>query len=220
MKKITLLFAFALVAAVLAAQNNQRYQTAMTNAQAQLDSARNAADFQAVANTYARIAGAEPAEWLPLYYASFGNLIAGFILVNTDLPKALLTIDLSQASLDKAKALAPQESELAVLQAYILIGRLMENPMAKGAEITPRVFAELEKAAALNPGNPRAPFLRGTYVLNMPEFYGGGAANAKPHFEKAATLFEQETGRGLLPHWGREENAKYLQQLAQPAKGN
>lgn len=220
MKNLFLLFAFAAVATILAAQNPQPYQNAMANAQIQLDSAKSAADFQAVANTYARIAGAEPAQWLPLYYAAFSNLINGFILIDSDVPKALLSIDLAQSGLDKARALAPQESELAVLQAYVFIGRLMENPMAKGAEITPKVFAELEKAAALNPANPRAPFLRGTYVLNMPEFYGGGAANAKPHFEKAAALFENERDRGLLPHWGREENAKYLQQLNQPAKGN
>ncbi|MBL7775287.1 MAG: hypothetical protein JNK89_04750, partial [Saprospiraceae bacterium] len=97
-------------------------------------------------------------------------------------------------------------------------GRLMENPMALGAQITPRVFALLEKAAALDPANPRAPFLRGTYVLNMPEFYGGGAANAKPYFEKAAALFEQEKDRGLLPHWGKRVNARYLEQVVQSGK--
>lgn len=218
MKKVALLLALTLTTALLNAQN-ARYTEAMTKALTQLDSARSAADFQAVANTFARIAGAEPREWLPLYYTSFSNLIAGFILFQSDAPKALLALDLAQSNLDKAILLAPQESELAVLQAYVLIGRLMENPMAKGAEITPKVFAELGKAAALNPDNPRAPFLQGTYTLNMPEFYGGGAANAKPHFEKAAALFEKETDRGLLPHWGKEDNTKYLQQVSQPGKG-
>ena len=219
MKKFLLLLCFALTTAALSAQSAQ-YTAAMTKALAELDSAKSSVDFQASANAFSRIAAAEPNEWLPLYYNAFSNLIAGFILFHSDAPKALLTIDQAQISLDKAKPIAPQESELAVLQAYILIGRLMENPMAKGAEITPQVFGELGKAAALNPDNPRAPFLHGTYVLNMPEFYGGGAANAKPHFEKAAALFEKETSRGLLPHWGKADNAKYLNQLSQPAKGN
>ena len=212
MKKITLFFAFILGSLALAAQSAQ-YTNAMTKGLVQLDSAKNAADFQAVANTFSRIAGAEPKEWLPLYYASFGNLISAFILYPTDVPKAVLAVDQAQASLDKAKLLAPQESELAVMQAYILIGRLVENPMGRGAEITPQVYAELGKAAALNPDNPRAPYLQGTYVLNMPEFYGGGAANAKPHFEKAAALFEKETDRKLLPRWGKEENTKMLEQV-------
>jgi hypothetical protein len=63
---------------------------------------------------------------------------------------------------------------------------------------------------ALNPQNPRAPFLQGMYTLNMPEFYGGGAARAKPLFEKAATLFEQPVSDALLPNWGKETNAYFL----------
>lgn len=213
MKNIVFLFALALTSATLSAQNAQ-YAAAMTKALAALDSAQTPADFQAAANSFSRIAGAEPAEWLPLYYASFSNLIAGFILFHSDAPKALLAIDQAQANLDKAKPLASQESELAVLQAYILIGRVMENPMTRGAELSPRVFGELGKAAALNPDNPRAPYLYGTYTLNMPEFYGGGAANAKPHFEKAAALYAKEHDRGLLPGWGRDDNAKMLEQVS------
>lgn len=212
MKNLVLLFALTLSGTLLFAQDTE-YNAAMTKAVAQLDSAKNLADYQAAANTFSRIAAAEPKEWLPLYYASFGHLISAFITIRQDVPKALLTIDLAQANLDKALVLAPQESELAVLQAYILIGRLLENPMAKGAEITPKVFAELGKAAALNPDNPRAPYLQGTYVLNMPEFYGGGATNAKPHFEKAAALYDKEKDRGLLPHWGREDNVKKMEQV-------
>lgn len=212
MKNLVLFFALFFSGTNLFAQTAE-YTAAMTNAVAQLDSAKNLADYQAAANTFSRIAAAEPKEWLPLYYASFGHLISAFITIRQDVPKALLMIDLAQADLDKARALVPQESELAVLQAYILIGRLMENPMAKGAETTPKVFAELGKASALNPDNPRAPYLYGTYVLNMPEFYGGGATNAKAHFEKAAALFEKEKDRGLLPHWGREDNGKKMEQV-------
>ncbi len=211
------LFVFLLsLSTTLAFAQNDQYNAAMADAVARFDSAAGPADFQALANTFARIAAAEPGEWLPQYYAAFSNLMVAFPLFQQDPAKALLTVDLAQACLDKAKALAPGESEIGVLQAYILIGRLMENPMAKGAEISPQVFAALERAAAQAPGNPRAPFLRGTYVLNMPEFYGGGAANAKPWFEKAAQLFEKESGRGLLPHWGQNANAQYLDQV----KGN
>lgn len=218
MKNFFFLSILTLSTALLNAQSTQ-YHSAMTRAVAAIDSADTPADYQATANTFSRIAQAEPKEWLPLYYASFSHLNHAFPLFKEDPAKALQTLDLAQAALDKAKALAPGESDIAVLQAYVYIGRLMENPMVKGAEMTPKVFGELEKAAAMNPQNPRALFLRGTYVLNMPEFYGGGAANAKPYFEKAAALFEQESERGLLPHWGKKANTYYLEQLNQPGKG-
>lgn len=218
MKSYLFLIVATLITTFLNAQNTQ-YTSAMTKAVAEIDSAGTPADYQAAANTFSRIAQAEPKEWLPLYYAAYSHLNHAFPMFREDAAKALQTLDLAQAALDKAKALAPGESDLAVLQAYLYIGRLMENPMAKGAEMTPKVFGELEKAAALNPDNPRAPFLQGTYVLNMPEFYGGGAVNAKPHFEKAAVLFEKEKDRGLLPHWGKKANAYYLEQLGQPGKG-
>ena len=218
MKNFILFTSLTLSAALLTAQSAQ-YTSAMTKAVAALDSADTPADYQATANTFSRIAQAESKEWLPLYYAAFSYLNHAFPMFKEDVAKALQTLDLAQNALDKAKTLAPGESELAVLQAYVYIGRLMENPMTKGAEITPKVFGALEKAAAMNPENPRAPFLQGTYVLNMPEFYGGGAANAKAHFEKAAVLFDKESGRGLLPHWGKKANAYYLEQVNQPGKG-
>lgn len=218
MKNLLFPICLTLIAHLLPAQNAQ-YHSAMTKAVAALDSADTPADYQVAANTFSRIAQAEPKEWLPLYYAAFSLMNQAFPMFREDAAKAIQTLDLAQATLDKAKALAPGESDLAVLQAYLYIGRVMENPMVKGAEMTPKVFGELEKAAAINPGNPRAAFLQGTYVLNMPEFYGGGAANAKPHFEKAAALFEQEKDRGLLPHWGKRANTYYLEQLSQPGKG-
>lgn len=218
MKNLLFPICLTLIAYLLPAQNAQ-YHSAMTKTVAALDSADTPADYQAAANTFSRIAQAEPKEWLPLYYAAFSLMNQAFPMFREDAAKAIQALDLAQATLDKAKALAPGESDLAVLQAYLYIGRVMENPMVKGAEMTPKVFGELEKAAAINPGNPRAAFLQGTYVLNMPEFYGGGAANAKPHFEKAAALFEQEKDRGLLPHWGKQANAYYLEQLGQPGKG-
>ncbi|TNE61385.1 MAG: hypothetical protein EP344_06095 [Bacteroidetes bacterium] len=214
MKNIFLSVVLALIANTLTSQETS-YQAAMTQAVAALDSTSGIDAFQASANAFSRIAAARPTEWLPYYYAAFSNLQAAFPLFQRDAAKATLILDLAQASLDKAKTLAPEESELSVLQAYLYIGRLMEDPMSKGAQITPMVFGELGKAAAQNPQNPRAPFLKGTYVLNMPEFYGGGVENARPYFEKAATLFEAEANRGLLPHWGRKANTGYLKQISE-----
>lgn len=211
MKNVTLFLAFILIGSSVFAQN-AKYVAAMTKAQVQLDSATTAAQNLEAANSFARIAAAEPKEWLPAYYAAFSQVNAAFKLLRENPAKAGEAIDAAQMSLDLAKSIAPNESEIVVLQAYILIARVSENPMVKGQELSPRVFAELGKASAMDPQNPRAPFLQGMYTMNMPEFYGGGAANAKPFFEKAAVLFEQATPGDLMPNWGKETNARFLEQ--------
>lgn len=209
MKNIIFLFALILFQISGFAQN-AKYTAAMTKAILQLDSAKTSAQHLEAANGFARIASAESKEWLPAYYAALSQVSAAFGLLKDNPAKALEVIDAAQFSLDKAMAIAPKESELAVLQAYILIARVSENPMVKGQELSPQVFAALGKAAALNPENPRAPFLQGMYTLNMPEFYGGGAARAKPFFEKAAALYEQAQPGELMPRWGKETNAQFL----------
>jgi multidrug efflux pump subunit AcrA (membrane-fusion protein) len=209
MKNLIFLFVCLFAGASVFAQN-AKYTAAMTKALAQLDSAETPAQQLDAANSFARVASAEPKEWLPNYYAAFSMVSAAFSQLKENPAKALETIDAAQANLDKATAIAPNESEIVTLQAYILIARVSENPMVKGQELSPQVFATLGKAMALNPQNPRAPFLQGMYTLNMPEFYGGGAARAKPLFEKAATLFEQPVSDALLPNWGKETNAYFL----------
>jgi hypothetical protein len=210
MKNFVCLFA-ALFLSVAAFSQNAKYTGAMAKALTELDSAKTIAQHQDAANSFARIASAEPKEWLPGYYAAFSLVSAAFMQLKETPAKALETLDAAQSNLDKAHMIAPNESEIAVLQAYILIARVSENPMVKGQELSPQVFALLGKAAALNPQNPRAPFLQGTYTMNMPEFYGGGAAKAKPYFEKAASLFEQPAIDNLMPHWGKDTNAYFLE---------
>ncbi len=212
MKNALLLLSFFLVCATASTQNT-KYTAAMTKTLVLLDSAQTSAQYTDVANGFSRIASAETKAWLPLYYAAFGHLQSAFVLLKEDPAKALETLDMAQANLDKALALVPGESELAVLQAYILIARVSENPMVNGQVLSPQVFAALGKAEALNPVNPRAAFLKGMYTMNMPEFYGGGAAKAKPLFEKAAMLYEQATSDALLPHWGKETNTYFLGQV-------
>ena len=109
MKNLLFPICLTLIAYLLPAQNAQ-YHSAMTKAVAALDSADTPADYQAAANTFSRIAQAEPKEWLPLYYAAFSHLNQAFPMFREDAAKAIQTLDLAQATLDKAKALAYRES--------------------------------------------------------------------------------------------------------------
>ncbi len=217
MKKHLVSLAVIVLSALNLFGQSDKYTIAMKAAVAQFDTAKTPDQFVAASNTFARIAAAEPKLWLPEYYASYTSLIAGFMTTASDMDKGQQLIDQAQTLLTAAQKKAQQPadlSEIAVVQAYIYIGKVTEDPMSKGGELSPKVFAELGKAAAMNPTNPRAPFVQGLYTLNMPEFYGGGAKNAKPLFEKADDLFEQQTSEGFRPNWGKGQNATYLQQVA------
>lgn len=216
MKKLILNFAFMLLAASAVFAQNDKFNAAMKTAVTTLNVAQSPDDFIAAANTFTRIGAAESKEWLPGYYAAYAYLIAGFQTSEADMTKAQQYIDNAQTLLTNATKLATQPadiSEISVLQAYIYIGKVTENPMVKGGELSPKVFQELGKASSLNPNNPRAPFIQGMFTLNMPEFYGGGAKNAKPLFEKAKKLYEKEVSDGIRPDWGEGMNEGMLKSI-------
>lgn len=215
-KQILSAMLFLFVSLSLYSQND-KYTTALSNALQSLKTATQPADFVAASNTFSRIAAAEPKEWLPLYYAAYANLIAGFQISGKDMVNAQQYIDQAQTQLNGAAKLVSQPADLAeigVLQAYIYIGKVTEDPMTKGAELSPQIFQELGKAAAMDPANPRVPFLQGMYTMNMPEFYGGGAKNALPLLEKAKTLFENAPADALRPSWGQRQNEELLKSVS------
>ena len=72
----------------------------------------------------------------------------------------------------------------------------------------------LGKAQAINAENPRIYMIRGEFTLNMPEFYGGGAAKATPDIQKAAEKFETfKPASPLSPNWGKEHNAAVAKRI-------
>ncbi len=185
---------------------NAKYQTAMKKALVQLDSANTTDQLLASANTFARIGNAEKGEWLPAYYEAYSRMNMAFQLFPADPQKASASLSEAEAALGRARAIRGEEdSELDVLEAYIIMGRVSENPMANGQTLTGKFFEVLGKAGAINPENPRVPLLQAVYTLNMPEFFGGGLEKAKPLFEKARELFgKAETPADpLSPAWGK-----------------
>jgi hypothetical protein len=214
MKKHIISLAIIVLSALNLFGQNDKFNTALKSAVANFDTAKSPDQFIAAGNTFARIAAAEPKEWLPDYYAAYANLIAGFMTTGADMDKGQKYIDNAQTFITSAqkKATNPtQLSEIGVVQAYIYIGKVTEDPMKKGGELSPKIFAELGKASAMNPTNPRAPFVQGMFTLNMPEFYGGGVKNAMPLFEKAKALFDAQTTDGINPSWGKDQNEGLMQ---------
>ncbi|MBS1974912.1 MAG: hypothetical protein JST13_11215, partial [Bacteroidetes bacterium] len=82
MKKTIL--AFALLVAITANAQNEKYVTVMQKNIVLMDSAKSTQDFQSAANAFERVGDAEKTQWLPYYYAGLALARAGWIDKNLD----------------------------------------------------------------------------------------------------------------------------------------
>ncbi|HAS39744.1 MAG TPA: hypothetical protein DCS93_04665 [Microscillaceae bacterium] len=221
MKKFTLLLVCVLTTFSLFANGDadkykkapfaedSKYEKAMKANLGKMKTAKTKADLQAVANQFERIASAEKSKWLPNYYAAYTYIrMTNFAKDNTAKDQLL---DKAKTLLETATKLAPNNSEVVALEAYLALTRLSVDPMARGREYSGAVFAKAGKAKALNPKNPRPYFLEGILKMNMPPAFGGGKDQACPLFKTAAKNFEGfQPKTELMPNWGKETNAKMM----------
>jgi tetratricopeptide (TPR) repeat protein len=206
---LTVLFALTLMASY--AQEN-RYEQAMLHALEKLNQASTIGEFTEAANIFERIAQTESSEWLPLYHAAHTYLIIG--LTEQDVHKKDPYFDKAQQLLFHALSIAPDESEIYALQAFIYPGKITVDPMGRGPELLGKMNEAIDKAISLNPENPRSYYLRAVTLLHMPEAFGGGKAVAKPIFENAQQKFDHFKPRSpIWPNWGKEMNEEELSKL-------
>ena len=184
---------------------NEAYEKAMGLSIETLFQSKTISEYVEVANQFERISQIEKAEWLPLYYASFAYIMISF--QEPDNAKKDTYLDQAQKYLDQAKAIAPNESELYMLQGFLYPSRINVDPMNRGMLYMGELNKSLDKALELNPDNPRVYYLRATMTFHMPEAYGGGAAKALPLFltaEEKFKIFKPKTA--ISPNWGKEMN--------------
>lgn len=206
---MTLLMAITIVGS-FASEN--KYNEAMSAAVEKLNQASTVDDFLETANTFERISQMEQNQWLPLYYSAQSYIIVSYM--KKDLSKNDVILDKAQQFLDKAFILAPEETELFALQAFLYPSRIMIDPMGRGMEYMGKMDQALNEAIRLNPENPRSYYLRAITILNMPEEFGGGAAAAKPIFEIAKSKFNNfQPETSISPNWGKEQNELEMTKL-------
>lgn len=210
MKTSILILALILLSGVGFA--NEAYQKAMKHSIEKLFQAKTIPEYVEVANQFERISQIEKAEWLPLYYASFAYIMISF--QETENAKKDQYLDQAQKYLNQAIAIAPNESELYMMQGFLYPSRINIDPINRGMLYMSKMNESLDKALALNPDNPRVYYLRATMNYHMPEAYGGGAANALPLFilaDEKFRIFKPETE--ISPNWGKEMNDAELKKL-------
>lgn len=222
MKKVSFIIALITLNLVSTFAQNEKFQMALGKTLGQFGTAKTPEDYKNTANAFARIANAEPNEWLPKYYAAHCRIIAGYQLLETNMTEAQELAKTALTEIESAKKLVPTETELMVLEAFTYQLQLIENPMVNGAKYSPMIFETLAKAEAINPENPRIYMIRGEFTLNMPEFYGGGIAKATPDIKKAVEKFETfKPISPLHPNWGKDRSLYILKNVEDksPKKG-
>lgn len=184
---------------------NETYEKAMGLSIETLFQVKTIPEYIEVANQFVRISSMEKGEWLPLYYASFAYIMISF--QEPDNAKKDSYLDQAQRYLDQAKAIAPAESELYMLQGFLYPSRINVDPMNRGMLYIGDMNKSLDKALELNPDNPRVYYLRATIMHHTPEAYGGGAAKALPLYQVAVEKFSTfKPKTAISPNWGKELN--------------
>jgi len=204
------LCAFMVIGTTIASAQDAKFQSAMKNNIAALDTSfRNSQNLLSVANNFERIAMAEKTQWLPYYYAAYALVNYGFM--STDKSKTDQFADRAELLAMKADSLSRNNSEISCLKSMIASVRLMVNPMERFMEYGPISGAELEKAIAQDPSNPRPYLLKGQSLKYTPEQFGGGCKKASEQLNIAKEKFENfKPASDLAPDWGKQYNLQLL----------
>ncbi|MES2651116.1 MAG: hypothetical protein V4663_05220 [Bacteroidota bacterium] len=211
MKHLTLTIAFLFITLIGFAQAD-KYTLAMQKGIITSDSAKTVENFTNAANYFERIATAEQKEWLPNYYAAFNHLHSALIGTQSGEVKDAI-YDKAMGFVEKADGLAPDNSDIYALKAYIVFMKMAVSPQARAMSMIPKVVELVEKAIALNPENPRAYLMKGQQLFYTPEAFGGGKAKAKPVLTIAAEKFDSFKAVGLAPNWGKGRCQSLLKQI-------
>jgi hypothetical protein len=202
MKKALFLCTILLIS-LPATSQGRKYQKGMLKAIEAMNEASDPASAMQSVATFEEFAQEYPDQWMPPYYATQVLVVQCFLESDPDQKDTLLTR--AKKSLDKALDLAPEESEVRVLQALYLIGMMSVDPETRGPEYYMDFYYALDKSKDLNPDNPRAKYLEALMALNMPENMGGGPAAAKPIFVEAEQKFDAfQNDDPLWPDWGAD----------------
>ncbi len=196
---------------------SEQYKSAMSGALGTMQTQSEktpVAEMVAVANQFERIAGAEPREWLPRYYAVLEYVYCGFSGKSTEEKDKFL--DKADALLKQAEAISPKNDELAVLKAYVAQARLAANPMIRWMTYGGKFDDAIKQAKTLNANNPRIYLLQGSNLMYTPKLFGGGPASAQPWLKQATEKFATfKPGNDLAPNWGRQQAEKMLKKCAE-----
>ena len=183
-----------------------------------LDSAKNLSDWVSASNHLGLIANKYTDDWAANYYACYSLTVLSYM--EKDAKKKDGYLDNAEVYLKKAtEDYKTDYDEIYVLTAMFDNARIAVQPMARYKSFGDLFKQNIDKATSLQPNNPRIYYLKGNSLYYTPKMFGGGAKNALPDFEKAETLYKNETkGDVYKPYWGEVQNQQMLEKCRQEIK--
>ncbi|HMP94582.1 MAG TPA: hypothetical protein PKD90_17005, partial [Phnomibacter sp.] len=178
---------------------------------AALDSSFTLDKLTAAANSFERIANAEPAEWLPAYYAAYALVMKAFM--GADVKDIDALCNKADELLAKAESLSPDNSEITTLKAMALTARIQVDG-SRGMTLGPKASAMLQQALQQQPANnPRAYVQLGQMMYYTPEAFGGGKKAGLQLVEKGLQAYETFVpASNIAPNWGKPYALQLQQQ--------
>ncbi len=213
MKKSMLFFA-GLFLVTVAVAGGRNYQQTMGKTLGEFAQAKTVEDFRNAGNKFMMIANAEPEEWLPLYYHAHCYIMMSFV-ERANPEKRDQYLDEAALSVEKMVKLAPDQSEVFVMQGMLYSARLMIDPMNRGQQYSAMSAQSIGRALGIEPANPRARYMQIANEMGTAQFFG---SDISASCEKAQQLFDlwddYEVKSPLHPQWGKQQVADVLRQCA------
>lgn len=165
--------------------------------------------FKESSQLFEKISESQTDNWLPNYYVALTNSLGSFE-ISSDKEEMVKMLTKAQDFLDKEIVKQPENVELMVVQTFIDTGWILYAPMTYGMKGMNSVLQTFNKAAQIDPTNPRVAFTRVQFDMNSSRYMGGNPSDYCEDLKKAIELFatfKPETE--FHPNWGLE-NAKKL----------
>lgn len=204
MKRAILLLCVVLSATALMGTNDTYYKK-MGETIGQFNSCRSIEDFRDLANKFRVIANVETKEWLPLYYEAYCYIIMSF-MDGTNAASKDGYLDQANTLINKMLEMAPEESEAYTLQAFYYTGRLVVNPPERAQTTAPMISAALGKALGLEPGNPRAMYMKLSNELGTARYFGSDTESCCIKAQQLLEKWDSYTLKSpIYPRWGKDQ---------------
>jgi len=205
MKNIITTIALILITLAASAQS-EKLQAALGQTMAGYATAQSTDDFQALSNSFKRIADAEPSEWLPRYYQIHALVVGNFSSQASAAERDQL-LDEAQAALDQLKELDPSNSEVMVLQGLLYTGRLVIDPQTRGQQYGAMSAQAIGQALGMDPSNARALAMQLSNEHGTAQFFGKDLSEYCERGKKLVASWDEldQPASPLHPSWGKDQ---------------